>query len=114
MSQAAHPQVQLQELPQTAVGETVQVEGTVLQQAPLLAGWLYQLADDTGHIWVRSLEPAPAVGATVQLQGVVEYEAIVLGEMDISEYYLQETARTLREAAPATVATAPHTESTGE
>jgi hypothetical protein len=94
ISQVVHPQVPLQELPQVPVGETVQVEGTVLQQAPLLESRLYQIADDTGKLWIRTLDPAPEVGATVRVQGLVQYEAIVLNNADIGEYYLQETSRT--------------------
>lgn len=70
---------------------TVTIAGTVAQRAPLLnQGELYQVSDDSGSMWVLSDRPSPQVGETVTVEGVVRYEAIVTGEIDASEIYLQE------------------------
>lgn len=70
---------------------TVTIAGKVAQRAPLLnKGELYQVSDDSGSMWVLSDHPSPQVGETVTVEGVVRYEAIVTGEIDASEVYLQE------------------------
>ncbi len=70
---------------------TVAIAGTVAQRAPLLdKGWLYQVSDDSGSVWVLSDRTSPQVGETVTVDGIVRYEAIVTGEIDASEVYLQE------------------------
>lgn len=70
--------------------ETVTISGTVAKRVPILEGWLYQVSDDTGSLWVLSDRSDPAVGELATVQGVVRYEAITVGEIDASEVYLEE------------------------
>ncbi len=72
--------------------DTVTISGTVAQRVPLLEGWLYEVSDDSGSLWVLSDKSAPAVGETATVDGVVRYEAIVVGEIDAGEVYLQEAS----------------------
>jgi hypothetical protein len=70
--------------------ETVTISGTVAQRVPLLKGWLYQVNDDSGSLWVSNERSSPEVGETATVEGVVRYEPIVVGEIDAGEVYLQE------------------------
>jgi len=75
------------------IDETVTIAGTVAERVPLLEGWLYQVRDDSGSLWVvgdqSASEIAPEKGEAVMVEGVVRYEAIVVGEIDAGEVYLQ-------------------------
>lgn len=76
--------------------DTVVVTGMVTQRAALLEGWLYQVQDSTGSLWIltdRAQSVAgPTVGAQVKVEGVLRYEPIVVGEIDAGDVYLEETA----------------------
>ncbi|WP_160299512.1 hypothetical protein [Leptolyngbya iicbica] len=104
IAQLVRPTVAIQSLTAEQTNETVHIEGTVVQQAPLLTGGLYQVQDDSGTVWVLSNESVPAVAATVNVVGIVEVEAIAVEGIDISDFYLRETSRTL--TAPDTPAAA--------
>lgn len=95
IAQIVRPTVAIQSLTADQRSETVHVKGTVVQQAPLLTGGLYQLQDDSGTIWVLSAEAAPTAAATVNVVGTLEVEAIAVEGIDISDVYLRETSRTL-------------------
>jgi len=97
IAQFAHPPTALQDLSQAAVNTTVQIEGTVQAQAPLLDRWLYQITDSTGELWVMSTAAPPAVGETVRVQGVVRYEPILIGGTDQGDYYLEAESHTVIE-----------------
>ncbi|MEO0986296.1 MAG: hypothetical protein AAFY20_12190 [Cyanobacteria bacterium J06639_14] len=99
LAQLAQPATNLQDLSPNLVDKTIHVEGEVQQQAPLLDSWLYQVADETASIWIATATPPPAIGASVRIQGVVRYQQIQIASNDISEYYLQEAARTVRNQA---------------
>ena len=103
----------IETLSRDRVGQTVQIEGTVLQAAPLLEDTLYQLTDATGTVWVRSAEASPAINDTVRVTGVLQYQEIVVSDIDLGEYYLQETTRTAIDAPPE-VDAPPEGESTPE
>ncbi|MGD1930326.1 MAG: hypothetical protein ACFB12_15595 [Leptolyngbyaceae cyanobacterium] len=90
----------IETLSRDRVDQTLQIEGTVSQAAPLLEDTLYQLTDATGTVWVRSADTAPAINDTVRVTGVLQYQEIVISDIDLGEYYLQETTRTAVEAAP--------------
>lgn len=79
------------------VERSLPLAGAVTQRLAILNGWLYQLDDGTGQVWVRSQQPAPAVGAQVQVDGVLRYEAIIINGADLGDYYLEETERQLAE-----------------
>ena len=87
------PTLTIQELGPNLVNRSIQVEGTVEQQVPLLEGMLYLINDTTGTLWVFSLDTTPMVGTGVKVAGILQYEEIVVSGADISEYYLQEQSR---------------------
>ncbi|MEL6881144.1 MAG: hypothetical protein AAFY33_11900 [Cyanobacteria bacterium J06643_4] len=77
--------------------DTVVVTGVVTQRAALLEGWLYQVQDSTGSLWIlsdrtQSAAVGPTVGAQVKVEGILRYEPIVVGEIDAGDVYLEETA----------------------
>lgn len=98
-----NPQIAIGDLKPDLVDKSVQVRGTVLEpQVPLLEGTLYRIADTTGEVWVFSLDAPPEIGAVVQIDGVLQYEEILVGGVDISEYYLQEQLRSPVESSAVT------------
>ena len=80
------------------VERSLPLSGVVTQRLALLDGWLYQLDDGTGQVWILSQEIAPDVGAQVYVKGVLQYEAIVINEADLGDYYVEETQRQLQPA----------------
>lgn len=78
--------------------ETITVAGQVAQRVAILEGWLYQIQDDTGSVWVLSegtgptTGPAPTVGQVATVEGVIRYEDIMVDELDASDVYLEQTA----------------------
>ncbi|MEL6815806.1 MAG: hypothetical protein AAFP03_13480 [Cyanobacteria bacterium J06598_3] len=70
--------------------DSVSVEGRVVQTVGILEGSLYQVQDDTGSLWVLSDRTGPEVDQRVTVAGVVRYEAIVVGEIDAGDVYLEE------------------------
>ncbi|MEM8503482.1 MAG: hypothetical protein AAF716_10060 [Cyanobacteria bacterium P01_D01_bin.1] len=70
--------------------EKVSVSGSVTKRVATLDGWLYQLQDATGSLWVVTNQSDPAVGEIATVSGTVKYEAIVVDEIDAGEVYLQE------------------------
>jgi len=103
IAQVMRPTVTIQELSPEQQNDTVQIEGQVVRQAPLLEGALYQLQDDGGTIWVFTPAAPPAESALVRVVGTVQVEPISVGGIDISDYYLQESDREVlsENAAPA-------------
>lgn len=74
-------------------GSTVYLAGTVERQLSLVDQGLYELADDSGSIWVLSAEAPPPVDASVALRATIQYEQILLQGQDIGEYYAEELER---------------------
>lgn len=74
-------------------GATVYLAGTVERQLSLVDQGLYELADDSGSIWVLSAEAPPPVDASVALRATIQYEQILLQGQDIGEYYAEELER---------------------
>ncbi|MEM9161469.1 MAG: hypothetical protein AAGC54_00160 [Cyanobacteria bacterium P01_F01_bin.4] len=70
--------------------QTVELEGIVRQRVPLLEGWIYELEDETGRIWILTEASEPALDETARVSGTVQYEQILIGDVDIGEYYIQE------------------------
>jgi hypothetical protein len=86
--QAAVPIAKLQQSPPAS--GTVTIQGQVRQRIPLLQGWIYAVADDTGQIWVLTQQSTPQIGETAQVTGRLQYEPILVGEADIGEHYVEE------------------------
>lgn len=82
------------------VERSLPLMGTVTQRIAILNGWLYQLDDGTGQVWVVSQQPSPAVGTQVYVDGILRYEAIVINGSDLGDYYLEETQRQLSDTNP--------------
>ena len=86
------PIVSIDSLQVDQAGETVAIAGSVAQRSPLLEGWLYQVQDETGRLWVITRTSAPEVGQPAIVEGTVQHEAIVVEGIDRSELYLEEQA----------------------
>lgn len=82
--------VTIESLAADKANDTVSIEGTVVQRVGILEGSLYQVQDDTGSVWVLSDSSGPEVGQLATVAGVVRYEAIVVGEIDAGDVYLEE------------------------
>jgi hypothetical protein len=95
LAQLQGPPVGLDTLPQTPVGQTLAVEGTVTQAAPLGGGGVYQVQDATGTAWIRTEDELPQIGTVVRVQGQLQYQSILVGGRDRGEHYLQEQQRTV-------------------
>ncbi|NJN03850.1 MAG: hypothetical protein HC816_15995 [Leptolyngbyaceae cyanobacterium RM1_1_2] len=68
----------------------VYLRGKVQQQVPLLDGWVYQIQDDTGLIWIVTQAEQPTLGDEILVKGQVQQENISIGDEDIGERYIQE------------------------
>ncbi|MEO1619747.1 MAG: hypothetical protein AAFU53_01805 [Cyanobacteria bacterium J06632_3] len=84
------PVVPIASLMTDNVDETVAISGQVAQKVSMLDGWLYQVEDETGSLWVLSDRTAPTIGESATVEGIVRYEAIVVDEFDAGEVYLEE------------------------
>ncbi|MBD2081182.1 hypothetical protein [Leptolyngbya sp. FACHB-17] len=70
---------------------TVQVEGKIKAQAPLMGGQrAYEVQDDTGSIWIVTGQPVPATGSQVSVQGKVRLQKIDLAGQDQSALYIEQ------------------------
>lgn len=72
------------------VERSVSLTGSVIQRLAILDGWLYQIDDGTGQVWVLTEDVAPAIGRNVDVEGVLRYEAVIINEADLGDYYLEE------------------------
>lgn len=81
---------------QPRVGSSVNINGTVTQQAPFLKGGAYEIQDETGKIWVmrdrrkNADRPLPNSGAFLKIKATVRYESIPMGQKEFGEVYLDE------------------------
>ena len=82
------------------VERSVPLTGSVTQRLAILNGWLYQLDDGTGQVWVLTQQTAPAVGEQVYVNGILQYEPIVINGSDLGDYYLEEEQRQLTSDTP--------------
>lgn len=72
---------------------TVQLKGTVVDQAPLIEAQVYQLQDETGKIWILTTDPSLQVGEKVLVKGKVEFQSIPIAGQDHGEAYIEEQQR---------------------
>ena len=75
------------------VERSVPVTGSVTQQLAILNGWLYEIDDGTGQIWILTQQAAPALGSQVHVSGVLRYKAIPINGVDLGDFYLEEKER---------------------
>ena len=87
------PVIEIAETADVQPGEEVLLEGQIERHLPLIGQGLYQLADETGSIWVISSTSPPPVGEFFRIRAAVRYEPILMAGQDIGEYYVEELAR---------------------
>ena len=75
----------------------VYLRGRVRQSIPLLNGWIYQLQDDTGSIWVVTQISAPTAGEEILIKGLAHYESVLVEGEDLGEHYIEEQEQIQRE-----------------
>lgn len=83
---------------QPEINQTTTIQGTIQQRVPLLNGWLYQVQDQTGLIWVLTTTSPPSLGTHVIVRGNIQYESVLMGGVDIGESYLDEVEVTTTES----------------
>ena len=88
----SRPVVSIASLRADQADQAVAIAGNVAQRVALLEGWLYQVQDETGRLWVVSSGAEPEVGQLAIVEGIVRYEAIVVDGIDAGELYLEEQA----------------------
>lgn len=86
------PVVSIDSLKRDQADETVAIAGNITQRVALLEGWLYQVQDETGSVWVVASSSEPEIGQSALIEGTVRYEAIVVESIDAGEVYLEEQA----------------------
>ena len=86
---SSRPAVPVNSVTENQLDKTVTVSGEITQKAAMLDGWLYQLQDESGSVWVLG-QTEPDLGDLATVEGAVRYEAIVVGEVDAGEFYLEE------------------------
>ena len=90
---SSKPAIAIDSLTDQQIDNTITVSGEVAQSAALLEGWIYQIQDETGSLWVLTDRDAPEVGTSVTVEGAVRYEAIVVESIDAGEFYIEEKTR---------------------
>lgn len=68
----------------------IQVEGTITKVIPLVNKYAYEIKDNTASIWVVTKGEKPEVGQQISTSATIHREEIVIGEEDMSSFYLQE------------------------
>ncbi|MEM9808308.1 MAG: hypothetical protein AAF959_23840 [Cyanobacteria bacterium P01_D01_bin.56] len=81
------------------VKHSVTLMGSVTQRLAILNGWLYEVNDGTGQVWISTQQAAPDIGNQVRIQGVVYYQPVEINGTDLGDYYLKEEQRQLGPAA---------------
>lgn len=81
---------------QDKIDNQVYLKGKVESLAPFIGTGAYELADDTGSIWIFTREKLPNIGSEITIQGKVRYQSIVvpgMGNKDVGDFYVEELAR---------------------
>lgn len=77
------------------VEHSVTLMGSVTQRLAILNGWLYEVNDGTGQVWISTQQAAPGIGNQVRIKGVVQYQPVDINGIDLGDYYLKEEQRQL-------------------
>ncbi|MEM6254477.1 MAG: hypothetical protein AAF821_16295 [Cyanobacteria bacterium P01_D01_bin.156] len=72
------------------VKRSVTLTGAVTQRLAIVNGWLYQINDGTGEIWIATQQTAPAISSQVRVKGILRYQPIEINSVDLGDYYLDE------------------------
>lgn len=71
-------------------GATVHIKGKVGDRAPLVEGTVYEVADETGKIWVMTKQPPPETGQEVTVKGVLRFKSILINGQEQGSLYLEQ------------------------
>lgn len=85
--------VPLGELSRSQARTLVMVAGEVVAVVPMVDQALYQLADESGQVWVLTSAPPPPLGTELRLEVEMRYETILVQGQDIGEVYALERQR---------------------
>ncbi len=78
------------------IDNQVYLKGTVESQAPFIETGAYELADNTGSIWIFTTAELPNIGTEITIKGKIHYQSIVvseLGNQDVGDFYIEELER---------------------
>lgn len=84
------PLIAIEEVSPKKVGKTVYLAGRVVGVAPFLDNAAYQIADDTGKIWVVTTQTLPQSNQEIKIKGKVEYQSLPFAEQELGDFYLIE------------------------
>ena len=70
--------------------DKVSISGRVTQRVATLDGWIYQIKDDTGSLWVLTRQSDPNIGEIATVSGIVKHKTIMVDAINASEVYLEE------------------------
>ncbi len=77
------------------VEHSVTLRGSVTQRLALLNGWLYEVNDGTGQVWISTQQTPPDIGQKVRMKGILRYQPVEINGFDLGDYYLKEEQRQL-------------------
>ena len=81
------------------MNQSVNIAGQVQRSVSVVNGQLYQIQDDSGSVWVRVsatvFTEAVTDGQIDLVKGTVQYEEILVGNANLSEYYVEAERVTL-------------------
>ncbi|MEM1168866.1 MAG: DNA-binding protein [Cyanobacteria bacterium P01_H01_bin.35] len=78
------------------IDNQVYLKGTVESRAPFIETGAYELADNTGSIWIFTTGELPNIGTEITIKGKIRYQSIVvpeLGNKDVGDFYIEEIER---------------------
>ena len=78
------------------IDNQVYLKGVVESRAPFLETGAYELADNTGSIWIFTTAELPKIGTKMTIKGKIRYQSIVvsqLGNKDVGDFYIEELER---------------------
>lgn len=84
------PSTPIRSIQASQANAQVQVSGQVKSIAPMVGQTAYEVADETGSIWVVTHTPPPAQDAQVTVSGTVRYLPIVVSGEDVGAVYLED------------------------
>jgi len=76
-----------------AAGARVELTGAVNKRAPFLNSGAYQLADDSGKVWVVTVQELPAVGDRLRVRGEVDYRSVPADGQEWGGAFVREAER---------------------
>ena len=84
------PSVPIRSIQASQANAQVQVSGQVKSIAPMVGQTAYEVADETGSIWVVTQGAAPSQDSQVTVSGTVRYLPIEVAGQDFGAVYLED------------------------